>query len=759
MKFAPLYLALAAAGLATPAFAAVVTGTVSDASGSPIVGAAVSVDGAATQAVTDKNGNYSLKVADNSHLHLHAGADNFAHSEVEIDTATGSLSKDFVLAPVNVENIVVTGSPLGRTALESTTPVSVLSDDALRKATAPSLGDTLENQPGVQASHFGPAASRPIIRGMDGPRVQVLENGLGVGDASTVSADHAVTTEASTARQIEILRGPATLLYGNGAIGGVVNVVDYRYSDQPIDGMTGSVGARYSTVDDGKTAVANLNTGNGKYYWHVDGTHRRASDEDIPGQAIEGVDNPSGKLANSQLSLDDFGFGTGYTGDDGYIGVSGSRTENKYGIPPSEAGSDEPTVSIDMRKTAWQLHSGLNDPFKGFKSLKFDGGYTHYTHAELENGDPDTVFTNKYSEGRVTLANDPWGEWQGVVGLHATHRDYRIDGEESLTPNTKTDSVAAFIVQERKVGDFRYQLGGRLENYHLKSGSMDLESLAGDQQYSPSDIKDNDLSLSAGTVWDFTPGYNLSVSLSRAERSATAEELYSYGPHDATRTFEVGSLYDINGGNVIPVGSDPKQETANNLDLTLRKFDGAWSGTLSVFYNKVDNYFYEHNTGLVASDLGDVEDGDLPVYQFSQADATLYGFEAQVNVPIGDYWSIDAMSDYTRGKLKDGGNLPRISPLRVGSTLNFDYQDWHADVGATAYSKQDKTAENETDTAGYTLVNASVGYHVYQSSGDLFVFLQGNNLTDKEARPATSFLKDTVPLPGRNLTLGVRYSF
>ncbi|WP_115717361.1 TonB-dependent receptor [Gallaecimonas mangrovi] len=759
MKFAPLYLALAAAGVVTPAFAATVTGTVVDASGNPIKGAAVSTDGSATKAITDAKGHYSLEVADNSHLHLHAGADQYAHQESEIDTTTGSLTKDFTLSAVNVENIVVTGTPLGRTELESAIPVSVLSADALRKSTAPSLGDTLQNEPGVQASHFGPAASRPIIRGMDGPRVQVLQDGLAVGDASTVSADHAVTTEATTAKQIEILRGPATLLYGNGAIGGVVNVVDYRYSETPIDGMTGSLAARYSTVDNGKTAVANLNTGNGKYYWHVDGTSRHAQDEDIPGDAIEGEPNPSGKLSNSQLSLEEYGFGGGYTGDNGYVGVTGSRTVNKYGIPPTTTDADDPTVSIDMRKTAYQLHAGLNNPFAGFSSVKFDGGYTHYEHAELENGDPDTVFTNKFSEGRITLANNPWGEWQGVVGAHLTHRDYQIDGEEALTPNTKTDTAAAFIVQERQVGNFRYQLGGRLENYKLKSSSMNLESAAGDNEYTPADINDNDLSLSAGTVWDFTPGYNMSVSLSRAERSPTAEELYSYGPHDATRTFEVGSLYNINGGDVVADSGNPKKETANNIDWSLRKFDGDWSGTLSLYYNKVSNYYYEHDTGLTAADMGNDEDPSLPVYQFSQGDATLYGFEAKVNVPFGDYWSVDAMSDYTRGKLDDGGNLPRISPLRVGATLNFDYQDWHADMGATGYSKQSKTAENETDTAGYTLVNASVGYHVYQSQGDLFVYLKGDNLLDKEARPATSFLKDAVPLPGRNLTLGVRYSF
>lgn len=759
MKFAPLYLGLAAAGLVTPLMAAELTGTVTDLAGKPISGAQVSVDGAKASTRTDDNGHYRLTVTDNSHLHLHAGANDFAHGEADISVATGSQVQDFALAPVNVENIVVTGTALGRTALESSTPVTVLAEDELRKATAPSLGDTLERQPGVQASHFGPAASRPIIRGMDGPRIKVLENGLSVGDASTVSADHAVTSEASTARQVEILRGPGTLLYGNGAIGGVVNVVDQRYSDQPVDGLSGELEGRYGTGNDERTAVANLNGGDGRYNWHLDGTRRRAHSEDIPGQAVAGQPNPSGKLDNSQLSLDDFAAGAGYTGDDGFIAVSGSRTESNYGIP-GDGDSEEPAITIDMQKSAWQLHGGLNDPFAGFSKLRFDGGYTHYQHAEEEDGVAGTLFTNKESEGRLTLSNNPWGEWQGVMGLHLNHRDFSIQGEEALTPDTRTDANALFLVQERTLGDWRLELGGRLEHYRLKADAMVLESLAGDLAYQPKDLSDNNLSLSAGTVWDFSPGYNLSLALTRAERSATAEELYSYGPHDATRSFELGSLYLAQSGQVSPISQDPDKEVANNLDLSLRKFQGDWSGSVSLFYNKVDHYFYERNTGLTAADLvGDGEEGDMPVYQYSQGDATLYGFEAQVNVPMGDNWSLDAFSDYTRGKLDDGGNLPRISPLRLGTTLNYDWQDWHADIGAVGYSKQDKVAENETSTGGYTLVDASVSYRLYTQGGDLYLFLKGSNLTDKEARPHTSFLKDVAPLPGRNLTLGLRYSF
>lgn len=758
MKFASLYVALLAAGLCATANAAQIQGQITDESGAPIAAAVVSIDGG-KQTHTDHMGRYQLTVNDNSHLHLHVSAKQYVHAQQELMVTTGTLTQNITLAATPVENITVTASALGRSALESTSPVTVLGEDQLRLATQPSLGDTLEQQPGVQASHFTPAASRPIIRGMGGPRVKVLENGLSVGDASTVSADHAVTTEAASAQQIEILRGPGTLLYGNGAIGGVVNVVDQRAIEEPIDSFTGDLGARYDTANDGRTVSTNLNAGNGTFNWHIDGTRRRTHSEDIPGHAIKGVEGHTGKLDNSQLELDDFAGGVGYTDDRAYVSVSGTRTESNYGIP-SRGEDDAPDITIDLQKTNWQLHSGLLDPLPGFTKVKFDGAYTHYEHAEEENGDADTFFTNKESEGRLTLNNAPWGEWQGVIGLHAIHRDFSIKGEEALTPDTITDTTAIFIVQERRVGDFRFELGGRLEHYRLKADDMDLETLNGDQLYSPGTTTENNLSLSAGMVWDFSPSYNLSVSLNRAERSATAEELYSYGPHDATQSFEVGSQYTINNGQITPKDGDSDKEVANNIDITLRKLEGLWTGSFSASYNRVDDYFYEQDTGLIADDIANAgEEGDIPVYQYTQGDIELYSFEGQANVPFADYWSLSVFSDYTRGRLRDGGDLPRISPLRVGSTLNFDYQQWHADVGSVTYAKQDKTAENETETSGYTLMNASVNYRIYTANGDLFVYLKGTNLTDREARPHTSLLKDYAPLMGRNFTLGMRYDF
>ncbi|MEZ9823188.1 TonB-dependent receptor [Shewanella sp. 10N.286.45.A1] len=752
MKLALSSIALAIAGCLSPAMAAELQGQITETNGNPIPNAHVSIDGGA-ETTSDSEGRYKLTIADNSHVHLHVSDDNFRHADNDLQITTGVVTHNVALKKTMMENIVVTASPMMRSSMESTTPISVMTADQLKLNIEPTLGDTIDKLPGVQATRFGAGASRPIIRGMSGPRVMVLENGLSVGDASTVSADHAVTTEASTAQQIEILRGPGSLLYGNAAIGGVVNVVNNRVHEQSVDELTGNFGTHYTTGNNGKTVNGELNGGNGKFNWHVDGTHRNTDDYDIAGNAIEGQPDTHGKVANSQLKLDDYAVGVGYTGDDSFVSVSGANTQSNYGIP-GRGESGEPNTTIDLKKTDWQLHGGMLDPFAGISKVRLDAGYTDYQHAEEENGDADTFFYNKQSEARLSLNNKPWGEWQGVMGLHAIHRDFSVQGEEALTPDSITDTVAAFIVQERKLGDFRIELGSRIEHYSLDPDSMTLgDSL----NYQPNGLSDNNVTVSAGVVWDFDPAYNLALSIERAERSATAEELYSFGEHDATQSFEVGSQYRVENGSVVPDSGDSEKEIANNIDLAFRKLEGDWTGSFSVAYNRISDFYYEKNTGLVASDIG--AEGDLPVYQFTQADAEIYSAEAQVNIPISEIWSVDLLGDYTRGKLVDGGNLPLISPMRLGSTLNFDQQDWHAEVGVMAYAKQTDTAENETDTSGYALVDTAITYHLPTENGDMMFYLKGSNLLDQEARPHTSLLKDYSPLMGRSFMLGMNYDF
>lgn len=754
MRHALSYIALALAGGSTPVMAAQLQGQIIDNNGAPIAGAQVSLS-ADNKTLSDKKGQYQLSLADNSLAHLHVTADHFTDGDNELSIATGTVTQNVSLDPVMMENIVVTASPFLRSAIESTTPMSVLSDDQLKLNTELTLGDTLEKLPGVQASHFGAGASRPIIRGMSGPRVLVLENGLSVGDASTVSADHAVTTEAGTAQQIEILRGPGSLLYGNGAIGGVVNVVNNRVHEEPVDELSGNIGTQYETGNNGRTVNGELNGGNGKFNWHLDGTKRNTDNLSIAGDAIKGQADTNGTLANSQLEQDDYTVGVGYTGDNSFISISGTRTDSNYGIPKRD--TDDPDITIDLHKTAWQLHSGLLNPFSGATKLSLDAGYTDYEHAEQEDGVSDTFFYNKETEVRLSVNNSPWGKWQGSMGLNAIHRDFSVVGEEALTPDSITDTVAAFIVQERTINDFRIELGGRVEHYNLTPDSMSLDTSTSTQNYQPDGVNDNNLTLSAGIVWNFDPAYNLGLSFERAERSPTAEELYSFGDHDATQSFEVGSQFIIENDEVVPSTDSTNKEIANNIDLTLRKLDGAWTGSLSMAYNRVNNFYYEQDTGLIASDIG--EEGSLPVYQFTQGDAELYSIEAQANIPFNDTWSLDLLSDYTRGILVDGGNLPLISPLRLGSTLNYDLLDWHAEIGVMAYAKQTQTAENETDTAGYALVDTAVTYHLMMDDNDIMLYVKGTNLLNQDARPHTSLLKDYSPLMGRSVMVGMNYDF
>ncbi|WP_341502108.1 TonB-dependent receptor [Gallaecimonas sp. GXIMD4217] len=786
MKLNRISAALLLAGLHLPAQALDLSGRVTDEAGNPVAKATVSLLGSQKEAKTDQDGRFHFTVKDNSHLHLHVTAPRYQHGELEIDGGTEPLELSIRLKESSIENIVVTAGALRRGVLESANPITVLAEDDLRLAAQPSLGETLAREPGVQSSYFGPAASRPVIRGMDGPRVRVVQNGLGTGDASTVSADHAVTTESGTARQIEVLRGPATLLYGNGAVGGVVNVVDNRVPRREQEGLSGELEGRYATVNDERTLTATLDGGSGAFAWHLDGNRRRAHDTAIPGAADIHEPDQRGLLENSSLENDEFTLGASHVGEHGFIGLSYNSLDSNYGVPGHHHGEEheeegheeegheeeaEESVRIDLDKTAWQLLAELDDPFAGFSRLQWAAGYNDYEHTELEGGAVGTVFKNETREARLALEHNPLAEWQGVLGLHWLSRDFGAQGEEAFSPDSQSRALAAFLVEERQLGEVTLELGGRLEHYRIEASPFELETDEGHEQVAPGKISHNNLSLSASANWRFTDGYSLGAALSRAERGATAEELYSFGPHLATGTFEVGSLFHLEAegehGHGHFEGGEPQTEVANNLDITFRKFGGDLGLTANLFYNRIDHYFYQENTGLVAEGGHEEEEGEaehdhggeLPIFQYRQADVEFYGYELDASWQLDEHWSVDAFSDYTRARLKDGGELPRIPALRLGLTLNYDWDDWHMELGATRYGRQDKVAEGEEETPGYTLVDAALTYRHYTDAGDLLFFLKGSNLTDREARPHTSFLKEVAPLPGRNLTLGVRYAF
>ena len=782
--------------LASPsALAQTLSGTVTNAAGKPLANATVEIEALKRVTSTNELGEFTFSNVKEGDYTLHIFASGFAHlhehAQVQSDNAEGA---NFVLARSAIEVIDVHATPMHLSVMESATPVSVLSGETLRRQQAATLGDTLEKLPGVQSNFHGNVASTPIIRGLSGPRVLITQNGLDVSDVSRVGPDHAVASEASTAKQIEVLRGPATLFFGSGAIGGVVNVVDQRV---PTSTETrGEFVLETQTVNDQKLGTFNVTTGVDNIAFYADGFYRDSNDYETP--VAPDIDDLDGAhvVENSNEESNGFTLGTSYLFDQGYVGVAVERFEREYGVPGHSHGGDT-SVFADLEQTKYQLLGEYNFTNDFLQSVHFRAGYTDYEHAEVEGGLVGTTFSNETEELRVDLLHKPMAGWRGGISLHYKGSDVFAQGEEAFTPPSEMEMFAVALMEERHFGDFLVQLGARAESVTLDASSVLLPELdahehddehdhdehahdehegsefvrqfAVDQEFTP-------ISLSAGVVYTINESYNVAVSLSRSERAPSASELLSFGPHIGTRTYEIGALFDLSEeGEFVLSQTAIDLETANNIDLTFRKTQGDVGFVFNAFYNQVDNYYFQEETGLFAEsghdhDHGEEGHGDeehsedehsdeLPVYLFGSADAVLHGFELQVAWQTTDNLKLDFFADYVKARLKDGGALPRTSPMRVGSHVAYTLDNIRADLDITYFAKQDDISTFETETDGYTLVDASITYDIPLGDIDLSVYLSGENLTDEEARVHTSFLKDIAPRPGRNFAFGVRGYF
>lgn len=693
-------------------------------------------------------------------------------------------------APVD-ETIVITANPLNKTALESTQPVSIISGDELKQKHAQTLGETLSSEPGINNTHYTAGAGSPIIRGLDGPRVKITQNGLDTGDVSRGSPDHAVTTETSSAEQIEVLRGPATLLYGSGAIGGVINVVDNRIPTQPVYDLSGNVNLRGGTVNNQKEASYNLTTGNGNWAFYADAHYRRSDDFDTP-DFVNDEGEVVNRVENSFSDSDGATLGTAYHDDWGFFGVSYQALYSDYGIPghahghEDEHGHDdgveeghddehgdehgdeqEALPFADLEQQRWQIAGQLNAPVTGIEALEMRAAFTDYQHREIEGDMIGTQFTNQQKELRVIAKHAPINGWQGAVGYQWDISDKQAFGAEAFTPDTSRRAQGVFWLVEQEFGDHHVDLGARYEQTTLASEAIRLNTF-------------DSVSASAGYLYHFDEHSSLSVNLSHAERAPSATEVFANGEHFATQTYELGTFYELhqeqNGEyHIESAGQDVTTETSNNIDVGLHFENDRLHAQVNVFYNRVNDFIYERFTGIssdrIHTDEGHDEHADehdhdhagedgLEVVQFAQADAELYGYELDLGYRFNAAWSLHGFSDYTRAKQTDGGDLPRIPAQRVGIEARYQAQDFDAAIGYTRYLEQDRIADNETVTPAFGIVDARLNYYpqVLAQYGAT-VYVKGENLTDQLGLVHSSFLKDDVPMPGRNVQLGVSINF
>lgn len=658
--------------------------------------------------------------------------------------------------------VTVSASPLGRTADELVQPIVVLADEELANKRRNTIGETLEQELGVSTTDFGPGAGRPVIRGQAGPRVEVLSNGISTMDAATASPDHAVSGNPLIARQIEILKGPATLLYGSGAIGGVVNIVNNRLPTEVTEGFTGSVEASAGSVARENAVFGDFNYGVGNHQLHADITRSRAKDYKIPGFAdIDGDEDAGvGRLNNSFNRIEDGALSYTFVSDEGHsFGVALSRYESTYGLPGHSHGhddhdhdhdEDEVGPFIRLKQTRVDTQATIRDPFAGIESLRMKLSTARYQHDEIEDGDDiESTFRIREFQSRIEAVHQPIAGWRGVVGVQLGHRDFITTAEEEELAfinngeRVLTRSTGLFVVEEYKTSFGKIEAGARVDRVnHDPDGGAPSRSF-------------NAYSGSAGVIFDVSNDTHIKLALTHAERAPAIEELYASGQHLATRTFETGNL-------------DLRKERAQTIDLGFDHHMGRVDLEANVFYKQAKDYIF---LDIVGFD----KDHDLFEGEYKQADARFYGYEAAINVALkqtGDFRvSSRVFTDSVRGKFENGGgNVPRMTPTRYGLSLHGHYQQVAAGLSYIRAQSQDKVANPaavdgsvfETPTAGYDLLNADITWQLpAQLTGktQTSVFLRGTNLLNEEIRRSTSFVKDIAPAPGRGVVVGVRSAF
>lgn len=663
-------------------------------------------------------------------------------------------------APVTLSTFVVTGTVDPQSTFDLAQGASVLAGHQLHLNQQATLGETLAATPGVNSTYYGPGASRPIIRGLGGDRVRMLDNGIGSLDASNVSPDHNVSVEPLLVDRIEVLRGPATLLYGSSAIGGVVNVIDNRIpATAPERPFSGQIEARYGSAANERTGIAALNTGNEQFAVQVNGLRTEADDVSIPGYADPANPTDKGTLPNSAISTKSGSIGATTFWSGGNAGIAASEYDTVYGVPVGEP------INIDMKQRRVDLRAEVTEPFAIFDATKLRFGLADYRHAEIDTttGTPNTSFRNKAWEGRLEFSQRAIGSLTGTVGAQFTRSDFSAVGEEVVTPPYVTDTAAAFLLESLKISPLlTLQFGGRLERQQITLGNVDpaLTPYPGYNATSGEQRADNALSLSTGAVIYPVKDWSLGLSVAYSERNPTAQELFSHGPHGGTGSYEIGT-------------SNLSQEKSLGLDFIVRKRAGFVTGSVGMFLNRFQNFIFEQEDTLTYFDdaSGDflpypVPAGDdyLPIYQYVARDALFYGGEAELSLHLIEQETQSLHLDLTADTVHaqqttDDQPLPRIPPFRVGAALRYEKGAWDLGLSARHAFSQDRTAPGESATAGYTLLGADATYRFVAGSVGWEIFAHGTNLANTDARVSTSFLKDIAPLPGRSIDVGVRLSF
>jgi iron complex outermembrane recepter protein len=677
-------------------------------------------------------------------------------------------------------DIIVTGLAIDRTADDATIPVTVLEGDDLIYRRQATLGETLMNEPGIRADTFGGGAARPVVRGQTAPRIKVLSDGAEIQDASQVSPDHAVVTEPLLLRRIEVLRGPAALLYGGGAIGGAVNLIDTKIPETaPAGGFEGVAELRGGTSDRERTAVGGVTVGAGPIALRAEGVFRDADDYRVPGWHDSRVQATFNETRTGTL-------GASLVGANGFLGIAYTRHRSKYGVPghnhlyeechpdgthlhcpgldhddhdeddhhddDDHHGDEEfEDVFVNLRSDRLDLRGEYRNPISGIERVRFRAGFTDYRHDEIvedhdddddhddhdHDGDHDddhavTSFHNKGHDVRFEVGHAPIFGLRGVVGFHNSRSRLRTSGPEAFIPENVTRQTGIFLFESFETGPLRLEFGARKEWQRV--------SLTGhDDHHEDREARHSPFSISGAAIWTFQPGYSAALSLSRAQRAPTAQELFADGIHLATNTFEIGN-------------PDLRKETAHAIDLTFRGTRGPVRFSLGLFRNQIDDYIFANTVDRVE---------DFRLIRYDQRNARFTGLDGSVRAQVNPLVGVTLFGDYVRARFTGGGdNLPRIPAGRLGTRADLRSGPLFGEVEYYRVLEQRQIADFETATPGYNMLNATLAYRVpLNRLGNGEIFLRGTNLLNELAFNHLSFVKEAAPLRGRNLVVGLRSTF
>lgn len=668
------------------------------------------------------------------------------------------LAEDVSEAPQQLPTIQLTAHPLVQTAADFAVADHVIEQKTLAQR-APTIGDALSEELGVYSNQYGAGSSRPVIRGQDGPRVKVLQHASETIDVSTLSPDHAVMVDPMLAKQIEIIRGPSTLLYSAGTVGGLVNVTDNKIpTAMPQNGYEGQVGLRYNSGSDEKLATAGVTVGLGdQVALRVEGLKRKANDYIAPDYVHEhdGELEQERRVGNTFAEGETVNVGLSWIHDRGFTGISYSRRQDQYGLPGHSHSYHDcypdmnlelvcppttPTVEedhagpwIDLKSERYDFRTELNQPFAGFEKLRAHASYTDYAHDEKEEQTVSSRFESTGYDGRLELVHVPIAGWEGVIGTQYSQQKLDLSAPEAdvhdhavLMADTKTQKYSLFGLEHRQFGEVHVELGARLDHQNVE---VDSEQ---------KDYSGTGFSYSAAANWEFAPNYKLSLVGSHQERLPLAQELYADGLHFATNTYELGN-------------QNLNKESSNNLELGLHYEKDKLDYHVHVYHNWFDDYIY-------AQTLDQID--NLRLVKYTQDQARFYGTEAQLGYQITPDYKLSLFGDYVRGKIDSEGNAPRIPAGRLGAKVDADFADgWSGMLEYYHVFDQNKIAAYETETQGYNMVNVGIAYAgQYTDNKDYRVFLNANNLLDDTVYQHASFLSH-IPQVGRNFTIGLEFAF